>query len=304
MNLPRILLLSAALGASQSRDVYRFELEVRTVYADVFVTRNGEPVMGLTADDFAVLDNGVRQEIALADIDTIPLSVMLILDTSGSVSGQRLAHLRRAAHAFIEGLEEKDEAALMVFAREMTLRQGFTSSFGELHRAIDEPVQGGDTSVKDAFYAGLKLLEGQAGRPMILLFTDGLDNASWLTEAEVLEVARASEAIVYAVGVKPLFNTSLAASGRERRRTDGRADGFLRNITSNTGGTVSYAESTADLERMFLHILGEMKTRYLVSYQVEGAMQEGWHKLEVSVTRGRPDEVRARAGYLVSGDRN
>jgi Ca-activated chloride channel family protein len=285
---------------NQEQEVFRFGVEVRTVYADVFVTRDGQPVTGLTAPDFELYDNGVRQTIQLVDIDTVPLSVMLILDTSGSVSGQALEHLRAAAHAFVDGLEEKDEAALMIFAREMSLRQAFTHSWEDLHRAIDGPIRGGDTSVKDAFYTGLKLVEGRPGRPLILLFTDGLDNTSWLTQSEVLEVARASESIVYAVGVKPRHSIIWTNSGREQRRMDGDAGSFLKTITSNTGGTVSYTESTAELQRLFVSILEEMKTRYLLSYQVEGALQEGWHDLRINVIGDKADDVRARAGYTVS----
>ncbi len=125
-----------------------------------------------------------------------------------------------------------------------------------------------------------------------------------LTEAEVLDVARASEAVVYAVGVTPRTNTSWSNSGRWRRRTDGRADHFLETITGGTGGRAEYTESMAELEDVFLSVLAEMKTRYLLSFQVQGALQEGWHKLEVRLANGRRETIRARGGYMVVADRN
>jgi VWFA-related protein len=261
-------------------------------------------VSGLTADDFLVLDNVVRQEVELVDVSAVPLSVLVILDTSGSVYGEKLEHLRSAAHAFVEALEEKDEASLLTFAHMLVVRQEFTNDLAEVHRAIEGPIQGGETSVKDAFYAGLKLVEARFGRPLILIFTDGLDNSSWLTEAEVLEATRGSESVVYAVGVKARLNNNWINSGRWRKRLDGQADEFLKSITSRTGGTVSYASSTAELESLFLGVLDEMKNRYLLSFQVEGALERGWHKLDVKLTRGRTDEVRARAGYFVAAERN
>ena len=127
MGSQMVVLLSLMLGAllqeTQSGEVLRFGVEVRTVFIDVFVSRNGSPVTGLTASDFEILDDGVRQELDLMDPQDFFLSAMLILDTSASVSGPKLTHLREAAHAFLRRLKKEDEAGLMLFNQYCHLRQ-------------------------------------------------------------------------------------------------------------------------------------------------------------------------------------
>ena len=187
------LMLAVVFSRQEQRsqeEVFRFQVDVRTVYVDVFVTHNEKAVTGLTAKDFEVWDNDVRQRIDLVNPDIVPLSTILLLDTSGSVSGERLDHLRSAAHAFVQGLKEKDEAALMTFAQDWEMPFDLSSDFDSLHTALDKPARGGLTGMHDALFAGLKLVENGIGRPMVLVFTDGLDNASWITEKELLDVVR------------------------------------------------------------------------------------------------------------------
>lgn len=148
-------------------------------------------------------------------------------------------------------------------------------------------------------FAALELAEGFKGRPIIVVFTDGEDELSWLGEADALEVARDSSAVIYSVAVSeressgnlvPLPNL-WGPQGRSRSR-----DAFLRRLASITGGRAWDLESSSRLEKAFAEILGELETRYLLSYSPRGVDEPGWHELEVRVT-GREAKVRARRGY-------
>jgi VWFA-related protein len=297
------------LGASPQeetgQEVLRFGVEVRTVYVDVFVKRDGEPVTELTAEDFEILDNGVPQKVELLDHKEMPLTTMLLLDVSDSVLGDKLNHHKAAAHAFVEALEAKDEVGLLTFTREMRLRNELSSDFASLHRALDEPMEQGWTSLYDSLYTGLKLVELRAGRPLIILLTDGLDTTSWLDESELLEVLKASEAVVCAVGVQPPHRAAIRMSGRSiQQKAELLANDFLQNVTGATGGRVWYLDPGTHLEDIFLQILEEMKNRYLLFYQPRDVTLEGWHSLEVKLKGHLESEVRARPGYLVRENRS
>jgi VWFA-related protein len=294
------LALSWLTASQQQEPTYRFNVEIRTVYTDVFVIRDGKPVQGLSVDDFEVWDDGVRQEVRLLDQTELPLSTMLVLDMSESVVNQGLDHLRAAAHAFMEELDPEDEVGLLTFTHEMRLRRTLGGDFAELHRMLDEPMPLGATALHDALYSGVKLVEARVGRPLVLVLTDGLDRTSWLTQNELLQKLRASDAVVYAVGVERKPLAALRVGGRSRHKLAALPPGaFLRRITWTTGGRASFLEPGANLKEIFLNVLEEMRNRYLLSYQPQGVSQEGWHTLEVKVDGFEKDEIRARPGYLV-----
>ncbi len=248
-----ILLFCFVGGLTAQEKPYRFEVRVETVYVDVFASQNGKPVRGLSAEDFEVSDNGVRQQIELVDVESVPTSAMLVLDTSGSVTGSKLRHLREAAHAFVDGLDEDDEAGLLTVTEELHLKMRLGSDFKGLHAALDEPMKSGATVLVDALFAGLKLLERARGRPLLLLFTDGMDNMSWLDASDALDVAGSSEAIVYVVGVGS--RAGVRQLGRLHSSGSAEATRFLDQIAKVTGGQVWYADTTVLLEDVFLGVV-------------------------------------------------
>jgi VWFA-related protein len=223
---------------------------------------------------------------------------MLVLDTSGSVIGEKLDHLRVAAHAFIEGLEDKDEAGLLSFSDELHLRKEVGSDLESVHRALEQPMKGGATGFNDALYAGLILAEARGGRPLVLVFTDGLDNSSWLTSSELTHVVQESEAVVFLVGVRSTEGWTASS----RWNSEARARGFLHGLARTTGGKIWYADSAANLRETFLNVLVEVKSRYLLSFQPRGVEEEGWHDLNVRLKSDKADEIRFRPGYQSSSN--
>ena len=303
------LLLGLTLQQNPPEKVFRFEVDVHTVYVDVSIARGDEPVTNLTAHDFVVMDNGVAQAIDIVDPQTVYWSILLLLDTSASLYGEKLEHLRGAAHAFVDGLSEDHEAGLMTFAEVWHVRQGLTRDFESIHDALDQPIQGGFTGLNDALYAALKLVGEGTGRPMILVFTDGVDNASWLRGSELMDLVQELEAVINVVSIKSSEKESVRSTGGNRiaLRVIGsrdetqrlQASEYMHQITHSTGGRTWYADTSANLSEVFLNVLRDMESRYLLSYQLRGVPGAGWHKIEVKLKNPQGAEIRSRTGYTL-----
>jgi Ca-activated chloride channel homolog len=258
-----------------------FSSKVEAVRVDVLVTDRDKAVVGLKPADFEVLDNGVRQQVDLVSFEQIPLNVVLALDMSESVSGDRLEQLRVASSGLLGALTNDDQAGLVTFTQRVVLGSKLTKDLDKVRQAMESPLyDAGDTSIIDASYAALMLGESDVGRGLVIVFSDGIDTASWLTEEMVLNTAKRSDVVVYAVSVQSRLKPE-----------------FLRDLTSATGGRLYQIEKTANLSQVFLSVLEEFRHRYLVSYTPNGVDRAGWHKLDVSI-KGRKVVVKARPGYL------
>jgi VWFA-related protein len=259
-----------------------FSTRIEAVRVDVLVTdrENGPAVRGLGADDFEVLDNGVPQKVDLVSFEQIPLNVILALDLSDSVEGDRLEHLQAASTALISGLEKDDQVALVGFSHVVTLGAALTNDHTKVRQALAETFASGDTALIDGTFAGMMIGESDVGRGLLIVFSDGVDTSSWLTASRVLDAARRSDIVVYGVVVQ------------SRNKPE-----FVRELTSATGGRLYEIERTAALDKVFVQVLEEFRQRYLVSYTPRGVEPTGWHKLTVSI-KGRKATVRARPGYL------
>jgi len=294
------LVWSSWSEATPAQDVPTFEAGVESVYVDVFVTGKGKSAPRLTDRDFALRDSGVLQTVRVVSLEAIPLRAVLVFDASASVAGAKLRHLRSAGRAFLNGLQLDDEPSLLTFSHEIRLREASASAPHSLADALDRLRPSGGTSLLDALFAALKMVERSAGRPVIIVFTDGEDNFSWLGEAELVELAEESNALIYAVGVAEQSRLSVDgrfgfdASGPARERSE-----FLREIASITGGRAWDVKWSSRLKKAFLEILDELHSRYLLTYSPERVDEPGWHELQVRV-KNRKAKVRARRGYYRS----
>jgi VWFA-related protein len=272
-----------------------FGASVEEVYLDVFVTERGRGIPGLGAGDFLVKDNGVVQEPRLVDLDVVGVTAVLLLDTSSSMAGEKLGGLKRAAQALVAGLSERDEAALVSFAHDVRLRHPPTADRQALHAAIEGLVASGATSLRDALYLCLKRQWG-SGRPLLVVFTDGEDQTSWLEAEASSGAALASPALIEVVGLARPMPTEIV--GRRRREAyEPEHVAWLRRVAESTGGSYRDVESGTRLESAFLSILQAMKTRYLLGYTPRGVAEGGKHRLSVEV-KGRRLDVRARQEYV------
>ena len=275
-----LALMSAAMMLPAQTQNPTFSSKVEAVRVDVLVTRDGKPVPGLRAADFEILDNGVRQAVDIVSFEQLPLNVVFTFDLSDSIIGDRLVNLREAGHAVLGALRKGDQSALVTFNHAVVVGSGLTADAGLVRAAIDGTEPAGNTSLTDAVFAGMMLAESDVGRGLVIVFSDGLDTSSWLRPKAVLDVAKRSDAVVYAV-----------SAGLASRSA------FLGDLTGDTGGRLFKIESTRSLSAVFLEVLNEFRQRYLLSYSPTGVSQEGCHQLTVRV-RNRDATVRARPGYL------
>ena len=272
-----LLVLQAAGRAQQSP---AFTSRVEAVRVDVLVTDNGQPIRGLGPADFELVDNGVPQQVELVSFDEIPLNVILALDMSDSVAGDRLAQLRGAGTALLAALAKSDQAALVAFSHEVRLGAKLTPDVAAVRAALGAAGGSGMTALIDGTYAGIMIGESDAGRGLLIVFSDGVDTSSWLRSDAVLDAAKRADVVVYGVSVVSRLKPE-----------------FLRDLTAFTGGRLLEIEKTANLAATFLGILDEFRHRYLISYTPKGVAKDGWHKLDVRV-KGRRAVIKARPGYL------
>jgi VWFA-related protein len=284
--IPALALLPLACPPTAYAQTATFSTKLEAVRVDALVTDKGQVVRGLQPGDFEIIDNRISQQVDLVSFDQIPLNVILALDMSQSVSGERLAHLQTAGRALLDGLKIEDRAALLTFSHMVVLREELTHEIPRVRAAIDNVEPLGDTALIDGIHAAMVLEGSEAGRSLLIVFSDGIDTSSWLSAEKVLETARRSDMVVYAVSVR--------GTGK---------DEFLRDLADLTGGATVEIESTKDLSATFVRILEEFRHRYLVSFSPRGVAEEGWHRVEVRV-KNRRTTVKARPGYFRTATTN
>jgi VWFA-related protein len=277
-----------------------FRSGVDVVRVDVSVTRGRTPVAGLKAENFALTDNGVTQDVDTATLDKLPISVSLVLDVSGSVAGEELAHLIDAGQQLVRSLRPDDRASLITFSQQVVVNVPITRDVSAVGRALTGLTGSGATSLNDAVHVAMNLRPLDTSRSVIIVFSDGADNASWVTPAPLVDEVKKTPVVIHAIelqtdlqpGDRPTSPGLLSQGFIDR-------DPVLQALTIQAGGRVWSAKSWRDLHALFMQALEEMRARYLLTYTVKGVPQDGWHALKVSLKNARGD-VTARPGYFVS----
>ena len=279
----------AVIGADQ-QPVFRTAVDV--VRIDVSVMNGLNPVAGLTTSNFVVTDNGVPQTLDSVSLDSVPLNLMLVLDTSGSLAGERLTHLIDALNVLVKSLRAEDAASLVTFSEPIRLAIRTTRDRAPLLAALSGLTADGATSVNDAIFFGLQLRPADASesRPVLLLFSDGRDTSSWLGSEHVIEATRRSGMVVHVVEL-------VADEWMGARGVEARPSAFLGTLADTGGGRRWFAKSSRDLRELFGKALNELRARYLLTYSPSGVSREGWHDVKVSLKNAR-GEVTARPGYF------
>ena len=283
-----------------------YRVTVEGVRVDVLVTENRRVVRGLTAADFELRDSGVAQTIESVSFEDVPVSVMLVLDTSASVRGTPLEHLKQAATALVDRLRPDDRAALMTFSGTVSLACDWTSDTGRLRAAIGYVEAGGATALYDATFSALMLRDPSPGRPLVLVFSDAGDTSSWLPGARVVELAQRQDAVVYGVTLQNPNRPALEyladfTSGLQPALPNvvpgAFSQPFVERLAQESGGRVLAAEKSDQIQPIFETIIAEFRTRYVLTYMPRGVEAAGWHPLRVTI-RNRSGLVTARPGYL------
>jgi VWFA-related protein len=281
----------------------RFRSNVAVVRVDTLVTDGRRPVTGLTTANFDLRDNGVPQTILDVHFETLPLNIICALDVSGSVAGDPLAQLKDAFTAVVGALGGQDRAALITFSNRLALHTRLTRDRDRLRAAAKAVDAGGSTAFFDGVFAALALREADEGRTLLLLFSDGLDTASWLDARATIDTSRRTDVVIYPVTpARALHLPPLSTNRTQGGPTIGvrpPADYVLGELADNTGGRVVHAADDRSLRETFLGTLNEFRQRYVISYEPTGVPSNGWHTIDVKL-KGRSGQVKARRGYAGS----
>jgi len=268
-------------------------VDVVSVTAVVF-DKAGRPVRGLGTKDVQLFENGVKQEVSyfreassLGDpSERVPLSIVLVLDTSGSMK-PNMHFLQEAVLNFLYKLEEIDTALLVSFNESVKGSAEFTGDTDRLERFVEGLQAWGGTSLYDAIQYSLGRIKDAPGRKALVIFSDGADTTSQLGDREVVDYARAVEATVYSIGFKGEGGGMLSSSPR----------GFLRKIATETGGQFFAPDKVGELIKVFNEISSELKNHYLLAYTPTKEPDGTWREIALKVNR--PDtDVRVRKGYF------
>jgi Ca-activated chloride channel family protein len=284
-------LMATALIHAEQQPVFRASVDVVSI--DLSVMNGIKPVAGLTAKNFVVTDNGVPQNVGSVSLDRVPLNLTLLLDTSGSLAGDRLTKLIDAANGLVKSLRPEDTASLITFSEPVKIGVKATKDRAPLVDALKGLTADGATSLNDALFLAFQLRPETVdeSRSVLLVFSDGRDSSSWLSGTHAIEATKRSGMIVHIIELVQDQGTGVFAAVR------GMPSEFLGRLADTGGGRRWFARSAGDLRELFGRALNELRARYLLTYSPTGVSREGWHDVKVTL-KGARGEVTARPGYF------
>jgi VWFA-related protein len=272
--------LNAGEGFAEQLEVQLVELYVAAQDS------HGRLVRDLGPEDFAVFEEGVRQEVAKFELmDALPLTVGIVIDTSGSMADS-LGEAQRAAIEFLRRVVEPgDRTFAVAFSDVATLLMPPTDDVDVVADALAGLRADGWTVLHDAVITGLSYFREIEGQQALVLLSDGDDTASAFDFDEALEYARRSEAAVYSIGL----DIPLGAFG---------VRGKLSRLAEETGGRVFFINRAEELEGVYGEIEEELRSRYLLAYPPQPAPEpgSGFRRVEVEAER-RGVKTRTVRGY-------
>jgi VWFA-related protein len=295
---------------------------------------SGRFVPGLSREDFTVYEDDQPQEIQYFSTERVPVSLGLVVDTSGSMAGEKMDDAKSALNRFVyDLLDERDEVFLYRFSDHPTFVQGWTTDRDSLSRAIARILPNGGTAMYDAVLEAIPYAaSGHNQKKALVVISDGTDTSSIATPREVRDRLRDGEVLVYAVGIDgedvedrlrqppmrprmprpfppgrpggrfPVFPQFSGPGGGQfpRRMADNRVNSAaLRDMTDDSGGRTEIVRTARDLDPATTSIADELSKQYALGYAAAGQKDGRWHSIRVEV-RNRAYRVRARRGYIAS----
>ena len=306
IRVPAVLALAAGLAtlpatAQTPRPTPRppvFEAGIEVINLNVSITdARGQYVTGLAKEDFAVFEDGVKQDLSIFAHENLPISMVLMVDTSASMD-DKLTAARTAGKRFVRTLRPQDNAQVMQFNDRATVLQDFTADHATLEAAFDHTEASGPTALHNALYVALKDLAkqkagGELRRRALVLLSDGEDTASLVSDEQVLELARKTEINIYAISLR-----AKTAPDRNRLKFS-QAAHLLTALTQDTGGQVHFPNSLSELEAVYDRIAEELRTQYSLGYVSSNKRTDGkWRRIVVRVPTREDLKVRHKLGYF------
>src|SRR5260370_5429129 len=292
---------SAPQAPSESPN-YSIRKDVNLVLLHVSVVNDrGQFVSGLKQNDFRVIEDKVDQKISVFSQEDVPVSMGLVIDNSGSMRDKR-PPVNAAALTLVKTSNPQDEAFVVNFNDDFYLDtiHDFTSDLNEMKDALDRIDARGSTALYDAVIGSLDhLKKGAKDKRVLLVVTDGVDNASRRSLANAVQEAQRSDALIYAVGI---FSDDDIKHNRGDMKKARRA---LTELATSTGGLAFFPENVSDTQSLFAQIALDIRIHYSVPYYPTNTSQDGSYRtVQISVApqsgKGKL-QVRTRTGYSAPG---
>jgi VWFA-related protein len=281
------------LDAAQQIPVFRTGVDFVNLGVTV-ADRKGNLVTGLKAEDFEILEDGRKQSIryfAAGQGEPGPeLHLGLLLDVSESM-GEDIAFTRTAAIKFLNTLVSAVDITVVDFDTQVRVARYSQREFARLIERIRQQKVSGSTALYDAIGVYLDGAAGQSGRKVMLLYTDGGDNQSSMRLNDLIDLLKASDVTVYAIGEM------------EHQSSNGRylQQAVIRQVAEVTGGQAFFPMSAKELDSMYDKVLAEIRAQYTIGYQSTNEKTDGsWRKVEIKLIgpSARDLRVRSRKGYF------
>jgi len=341
--LAGVLITASTLGGQQPDEpvqggAFRFKSGVELINVTATVSdAAGRFVAGLKMEDFVVYDDEARQTVTHFEAERVPVSLGIVLDTSGSMEGDKIRAARSALDRFLFDLLGKDdEVFLYTFSDQPHLVERWTDNRQRLSAALRRAAPNGGTAMYDAVAAAVPLAEtGRHRKKALLIISDGNDTSSHIATVQLDRIIRESEVLVYAIGIdgdepvlrrvplppprRPFPGPVPFPPGGGRRwpqpgflsqiqgpfgrfpgssRNDYRVNvAALRDMTDDSGGRTEVIRDARDLAPATTGIADELSRQYYLGYPSPGHDDQKWHTIRVEVPKGTY-RVRARRGYL------
>jgi Ca-activated chloride channel family protein len=292
-----LLLLVPAAGPGQKLPTYTESVGTEYVLLPVVVfDKKGRFVEGLEKKTFRARVEGVPVELDTFERDdNAPVSFAFLIDTSGSMKlASKLEYAKAAVRHIVSLRKPGDDFALFAFAEdEVRLISDFSFKPARLLEALNGLEAEGRTALFDAVASTpSKMLAGKNGKRAIILFTDGVDNASRLTPAEMAEILQQVSIPVYAIGMKNAAFDRLTEEERKELALDN-----LKMLAASSGGKMFLASGEEDLRPIAEKIGGEVRKQYLLGFSSSGQGEVKYRIVMVSITKPGTWDVRTRRGY-------
>jgi len=285
--------LAAAWWTAAAAQQSTFHAETRLVVLRATVKNDrGVEVAGLDRDAFTVLENGRRQPITLFRHDDVPVSIGLLIDNSGSMRTLR-ARVEAAALAFVRASNPLDEAFVVNFADTARIDVPMTTDVHTLEASIARADSIGGTAMRDAVDTGERYLKEHAAheRHVLLVITDGRDNASTVALKQIQDFSRRSDTAVYAIG---FFRTADSSEAKDGRRE-------LDTLTHETGGIAVYPDSVDAIAAAAIDLARQIRSQYTIAYAPTNQALDGtYRRIHVEARGHEPLTVHTRSGYIAS----
>jgi Ca-activated chloride channel family protein len=272
-----------------------FSSETRLVPLNVTVTdKAGHLVTNLPQNAFTVFENGVSQQIKLFKREDVPVSLGLIIDNSGSMREKRTG-VESAALALVKDSNKQDEVFIINFNDEVYIDADFTSDITKMEQGLTKIDSRGGTAMRDAIRLSVEHLKEGAKRDkkVILVVTDGNDNASVVSLETLTRLAQQDDVLIYAIGLLT----------DEEKREAKKARRALEILAESTGGQVFYPKDVSEVERIAHQVAHDIRNQYTIAYTPSNVALDGtYRQIKVAVKASGNPVARTRSGYYATKD--